>query len=159
MSMVRRMRYEPALPIGEGLDYILRVGERWPMIVLGECLYSYRIHKASLTNTNAERRLGLVREALRLACSRRGVNFAHHFPHLQGRLPIQDHRERDNGLAAHYMDSVCSLRRVGRWKEALRTGWQCLRLHPTHGHYYKAMAYALVPLWALQYLRRRASTS
>ncbi len=44
VEAVRGMRYEEALRIGQGFDYILRVGEQYPMMVLGECLYSYRVH-------------------------------------------------------------------------------------------------------------------
>src|SRR5262249_46667806 len=43
MSLVGHIRYEASLPIVETFDYILRVGEQYPMIVLGECLYGYRI--------------------------------------------------------------------------------------------------------------------
>ena len=49
MSLVGELRYDASLQVGETWDYILRVGEQHPMIVLGECLYGYRILPSSLS--------------------------------------------------------------------------------------------------------------
>ena len=46
--MIRDMRYDASLPFVEALDYILRIGESHPMIVLGDCLYGYRMHPSPL---------------------------------------------------------------------------------------------------------------
>jgi len=53
MSFVGHMRFEPSLTVAETYDYILRIGEVHPMIVLGECLYAYRILPNSLTRRGA----------------------------------------------------------------------------------------------------------
>jgi len=67
LSIVMDMRYEPSLKVGAGFDYILRVGELHPMMVLGECLYSYRIHSSSTTRLDADRRKKMIRKVLRLS--------------------------------------------------------------------------------------------
>jgi glycosyltransferase involved in cell wall biosynthesis len=154
-SMVHKLRYSPELLLGEGFDYIMRVGEQFPMMVVGECLYSYRIHRNSITRRDPEKRAKLVLEAVRRAFERRGLD----------QTPLQElakngwqisNRDSDNNIAAHFMDSVCSLRKAGRRREALLAGLECARMHPTSPHYYKAMVYSVVPLWLVRHLRRSA---
>ena len=146
MSMVRDCGYSPDLIIVEGLDYILRVGERWPLSVLGETLYSYRIHFASLTRSDPARRDELLRKALKRACDRRGVDFEKRFPPRQARG--WRNSDRDNNIAVTFIESVCGQRAVGRLLAPLRTGIQCAALHPLDPAYYKALAYALMP-WSM----------
>jgi glycosyltransferase involved in cell wall biosynthesis len=152
MSLVRHVRYNPTLLLGEGLDYILRIGEQFPMMVVGECLYSYRIHDTSITKKHSQQRNELVKEVFKLAAFRRGVD-------LQAILPRsiepswKGNRNADNNLASHFMSSVCDLRKKNRYIQALQTGLHCFWLHPTDFHYAKALIYALVPLWLVRHLR------
>jgi glycosyltransferase involved in cell wall biosynthesis len=148
ISALAGMRYETDLPVVEGFDYILRVGEKHPLLVLGECLYSYRIHSQSVTKRDPAKRDRLVREVLKRACARRGIDFASRFPR-SGR------KERaDNNLAADFMESVLDQRRAGKRLSAVRTGIQCSRLRPLDLHYQKALIYSLVPWSLISYLRK-----
>jgi hypothetical protein len=151
-SAVKDARFDSQLPIVEGYDYILRVGEEYPMVVLGECLYCYRIHCESVTKRDPDRRDQLYREVLRRACDRRGLQFAALFPE---RVSRNDNRHRDNGLATDFIESVVDLRKAGRIPEAIRTGLSCACLHPFDPHYYKALLYAVTP----QPIRRRLRPS
>jgi len=146
VEIVRGMEYEPALRVGQGYDYILRIGEQHPMIVLGECLYSYRVSPGSNTRTGVARRQEFVRRVLERAASRRNRSV----PDLSA-----PRGARDNNLAAHFMESVVDLRAAGRWWAAVVTGLHCIRLGPVDPHYYKAFAYALMPAG----LRRRLRPS
>ena len=83
MSMIRNMRYDSSLPFVEAFDYILRVGESHPMMVLGDCLYGYRMHPNSLTQSDPHRRDRMVTKMLERACERRGQSYSRTF--LQGR--------------------------------------------------------------------------
>lgn len=142
-SLVHDLRYATDLQIGEGLDYILRVGERHPLLVVGECLYGYRIHSQSLTKRDPERRELLVREALRRACVRRGLDYSQHFG--QSSRKRSGARDFDNNLASNFMESVVDLRNARRYIEAFKTGLACASLQPRDPHYYKALLYALIP--------------
>jgi hypothetical protein len=155
-SMVREFRYSPELRIGEGLDYILRIGERYPMLVLGECLYSYRVHRQSLTKRDPALRLSLVEEALRRARQRRGQE-AGVAMEQQGRRGRNC--ARDNNLAAHFIDSVWSQKQHGRVGGALWTGLQCAALHPNDRHYWKALVYATLPRPMMQRIRSRRAAA
>lgn len=151
MSLIGHLRFEPSLQVAETYDYILRIGEEHPMIVLGECLYAYRILPNSLTRRAPAWRKRFESEAFRRACERRGLRFE---PECEDR----GHRSRnsllDNNIAAHFIRSVLDLRRSNHRLSALRTGWQCASLHPADPHYYKALAYALIPPGVTSRLRR-----
>jgi glycosyltransferase involved in cell wall biosynthesis len=154
MSLVGGLRYEVSLPIAETFDYILRVGERHPMIVLGECLYGYRVLPTSLTRRDAFRREQLVTDALRRACARRGIPYDQAFPQEARRGPRSQNSFMDNNLAAHFVHSVIDQCRAGRRWGAFQTGWDCVRLHPLDPHYYKALVYALASPHVVAYVRR-----
>lgn len=150
LSMVRNMRYEPNLKVAQGLDYILRVGELYPMMVLGECLYSYRIHSFSNTRQNLTRRQLMVREVLRRAFERRGFS-------PLGVAAEARHRERKTGIIPHFMESVLDQRRASQSWQALKTALVCLQLHPYDPYYYKPLVYSLAPLALIKaYHRRKA---
>ena len=151
MSLIGEMRYEPSLRIGAAYDYILRIGERHPMVVLGECLYSYRVHSEAVTRQDPSRRQAFVGEVYRRACQRRGIEPAGDSP---PRRPVRSrHAQRDNNLPAHFMESVLDLRRSGHRGEAIRSGLACASLHPLDPHYHKALAYALAPKPLIEWLR------
>jgi glycosyltransferase involved in cell wall biosynthesis len=150
MSLVGDMRFEPSLQVAETYDYILRIGELYPMTVLGECLYAYRILPNSLTRRAPTWRKQFEVEAFRRACERRGLRFQ---PECGDSSNRSHNSLLDNNIAAHFMRSVLDLRRSNR-RLALRTGWQCACLHPADPHYYKAIAYALMPPSVTSRLRR-----
>ena len=153
VSLVQKFCYEPALQYGEGLDYILRVGEHHPMLVLGECLYSYRIHLSSLMAQNELQRKQMIRSVLERACERRGLNPHDYLPVNSERISRFQHRERETHIVPHFMESVLDLRRADRNTEALKTAFACLRLHPCDPYYYKPLAYFLAPLALIKYYR------
>lgn len=156
MALVGDLRYEPSLQVAETFDYILRVGERHPMIVLGECLYGYRILPNSLTRRAPSWREQFVTDALRRACERRGQTLESTCPDRLASERRSHNSRSDNNIAAHFMNSVIDQRQAANRLAALKTGLDCARLHPFDLHYYKALIYALVPLGLLTHLRRTA---
>ncbi len=152
VSAIRGEEFVPELTIGEGVDFAFRIGERLPLSVIGECLYSYRIHAGSLTATDWQRREGMIQDVYRRACRRRGWD-----PGEEPRPSRADrprNRDLDNNLAAHFMESAVDSRRRGEVAEALRTGLTCARMHPLDPYYYRALAYALLPQAFVGSLRR-----
>jgi glycosyltransferase involved in cell wall biosynthesis len=143
MSLVGDLRYDPFLPLGEGLDYILRVGEEHPMMVLGDCLYGYRVLQNSLTRIDPMRRDDLVIEAVKRAYKRRGIDYKENFSAERALDRHSIHSRRDNNIAAHFINSTLCQYRTGHHWAALRTGLECVRLHPLDFHYYKALIYAI----------------
>jgi len=155
ISMVRNMRYEPSLRVGQGLDYILRVGEQYPIMVLNECFYSYRIHFKSNTRQDRIRREKKERDVVHRALQRRGLDVNEYFHPKLVSSAVALHRGQETGVVPHFMESVLDLRRADRDWEALKTAFACLRLHPCEPYYYKPLAYFLAPLALVRYYRSR----
>ena len=150
VSAVRGLRYDVGLVLNEGLDYILQVGEAHPIATLGECLYAYRVNPGSITRRRFDERATSLDRVRRRAHARRGLA-----PPPQAAPPGPPRaRDRDNNLAAFFIDSALDLRRLGRRADALRTGIACSRLHPADPHYHKALAYSLAPAPLVRRLSR-----
>jgi glycosyltransferase involved in cell wall biosynthesis len=155
MSMIRNMRYDSSLPFVEAYDYILRMGESHPMMVVGDCLYGYRMHPTSLTQSDPHRRDRMVTTMLELACERRGQAYSRTFPQGRQKRYRSSNSLVDNDIASVFVMSVLSQRQTSRRWGAVKTGLQCARLHPFDLYYYKALVYAVVPSRLLRLIRGR----
>ena len=153
MSLIGNMRYDASLPFVEAVDYILRIGESHPMIVLGDCLYGYRMHSSSLTQSDPHRRDQMVSTMLKRASDRRGQAYDVAFPEGRQRKYRSKNSLRDNDIASLFVSSVVSQRQANRRRGAVRTGLQCARLHPFDPYYYKALVSAVVPAGLLRIIR------
>jgi len=153
VSLVKNIRYDQSLRVGQGWDYILRVGEQYPMIVLNECLYSYRYHDDSNTRQDQVRREKKIRDVVNKACQRRGIDISKVLPLKETPATKLLYRGKEYGIVPHFMESVLDLRCAGRNWQALRTALICLSLHPLDPHYYKPLAYFLAPVSLIRYYR------
>ncbi len=148
MSMVRGIEYAPDLRLAQGVDYILRVGERFPLLVLGECLYSYRVHNESITASKIEQRAGLTAEAFARARQRRGGTYTDEERAATHRRLVD--RGVDNNVVSHYCTSVADLVRIGRRREAIGVGLFSLRRGLMNPYNAKPIVYALMPSAIIQ---------
>ena len=157
MSTVRNIRYDPSLRFTQGVDYILRIGESHPMIVLGESLYGSRMDPNSLTRSDPHRREREITRMLEQVSQRRGQSYRGTFPQRRHRKYRSHNSLIDNDIAGVFVVSVLSQRKTrNRWG-AVRTGLQCARLHPFDPYYYKALVYAVIPTRVLRFIRRARS--
>ncbi len=154
MAMVSDIRFEPRLRVAEDLDYVLQVGERYPVLVMGECLYSYRISIDSSSRVDPSRNRVMEQRAVERACRRRGLDPARYVLRQERSSPRFAHRHRE-AVVPHFMESVLDLRRAGRAAEAMRTAMFCLRLHPLDPYYYKPLAYLVAPFGIIERYRHR----
>ncbi|GAH61760.1 unnamed protein product [marine sediment metagenome] len=154
-AMVSKICYEPTLKIGQGYDHILRVGERYPMMVLGECLYSVRYHYDSTTRRDWILRRKMLKEVWERAYQRRGLDMNEHYSPKPRQVATLLYRKQEHGIVPHFMQSVLDLRRAGQFGQAMNTAFACLRLHPCDPYYYKPLAYLVVPMVAIQCYRSR----
>jgi hypothetical protein len=153
MSIIGNMRYDSSLPFVEAYDYILRMGESYPMIVLGDCLYGYRMHPNSLTQSDPHRRDRMVTSMRERAYERRGQSYSGTLPQVRHRKYRSSNSLRDNDIASVFVVSVLSQRQTNHRWGAVNTGLQCARLHLFDPYYYKALVYALVPARLLRFIR------
>lgn len=143
LSLVRSISYAEDLPIVEGHDYILRLGERFPLMVLAECLYRYRIHPSSVTKVNPARRNLLVQQVHERMCERRGKAHSRLLRRPAHSRPPSS--EADNDLVSHFTASVSDQVAAGMRVAALRTGLASWRLNPRAPYYAKPLLYACIP--------------
>ncbi|MBL7645460.1 MAG: glycosyltransferase [Candidatus Hydrogenedentes bacterium] len=149
----RELGFDEELRGTEGYDFILRLGERYPLCVIPDVLYGYRIHDDSITRSDPVKRHHLMIKTLSKACQRRGLVFENQFPILSisGRATIF----ADNGLHAHFMQSVLSLREKGNLLAAWKTALASIAFQPRHIRYYRPLAGAALPWWLIRRLRRQ----
>lgn len=153
-EIARQYPFAEDLPVVEGLDHILRIGEHHPMRVVGECLYSYRIHPRQVTRKSPVDRERLVAEVGRRACMRRGIPFEEN-PAGRAGDKVSSNDLKENYIASHFISSVLDLRRARLRLEALKTGLYCSRLHPLDPVYHKALVYAVAPGPLIPFMRRK----
>lgn len=151
LSMVREISYAEDLRVAQGVDYILRIGERYPLLVLGECLYSYRVHGRSVTLSNVDRRARMHAEVIARARQRRGQPYSP--ADRDGVFRRIMSRGSDNNLVSHFCTSVADLVRLGRRSEALQVGLASWRMKWWRLYYAKPLVYALLPAGAIQLYR------
>lgn len=156
MDVATEFQYDPDFRIGQGLDFVLRVGERYPLRRVGACLYTYRIVGNSATRKSVAKRSQFINRVLAKAYTRRGLPVAGHL--------LKDIDESsikltpsllDNNIAAHFIDSVIDLRTANKQLKAIVVACFCAKLQPFSLHYYKALVYSIVPKSLIQYIRRR----
>lgn len=150
------LRYEPRLTVVDGHDFILQVGEHTQMMVLGDCLLSYRIHASMITQREGSRVAELTAEVVRRARIRRGYKPSK----CHSKKPDICEDRKLRSLVAHFMESVVNLKEAGRRWQAIRTAICCWSLNPMKPYYYRPLAYAFTPIRMIQYYRRwKARTS
>ncbi len=154
VKLVAGEQYREDVRIGQGLDYILRVGEKHAVMVCGRCLYSYRVNRASVTRRDPAVRDKYVREVVTAACERRGVPLEQGPEFLRGARSAQTSSDPENNLAGHFVQSVVDQKRAGELWRAIQTGFQCSALYPLRMAYHKALVLSLVPVFAYPVLRR-----
>ena len=153
-ASVEGMAFDPRWRVCQGLDFVMRLGERAPLRVLGECRYAYRVGFAGATRGDAVRRLDFQARVLREAAERRGLTedeAAAKFPRpgepggpaATGR-GLSRH-QLENGLPTSFVRSVRALRDAGRPMAALANALRCARLHPIDPDYHKPLVHALLP--------------
>lgn len=154
VSMVSDIRFESTLKVAEDVDYILRIGERFPTMMLGEYLYSYRVRLNSSSRLDPTYNLLMVQKVVERACKRRGMDTGYYIHRFKPVSSQFQHRYQE-AVVPHFMESVLDLRRASRQWESLKTAVTCLRFHPLDPYYYKPLCYFLAPMELIRYYRSR----
>jgi glycosyltransferase involved in cell wall biosynthesis len=152
LGLTRSIRFEESLLLGAAWDHILRIGERYPMLVLPACLYSYRVHAQAATRQNAGRNQVMSRKVIERALQRRGGRSE--FGEMEA-APRNGRELLERGLVTHFIESVLDLRRAGESDKAFYTAMRCIRLRPFDLSFYKPLLFSLTPLQVVSVYRSR----
>jgi glycosyltransferase involved in cell wall biosynthesis len=109
--------FEPA----EDFDMLLRLGEVGTLANLPEFLYAYRMHPQQVTVRRYERQQSAMREALTLACARRGIAVSKFGPFIDPR--------HERPWQVHIVWAECATR-AGFRRAAVKHAWRALGLRP-----------------------------
>lgn len=144
-SVAKETFFNPDLKIGQGIDFIYRVAERYPMRVVGEPLYNYRFNLSSVTKTNQDKKIQYVTKVMNLARERRGDAPVSYETILseqgQGRL------SSDNNLSGHFTESAYQLVKSGKRFEAIQVALFSAGYFYRGTRFLKPLAYAFSPVW------------
>jgi glycosyltransferase involved in cell wall biosynthesis len=149
---VQDIRFDEELRIGQGVDYVLKVGERHFVMLVPECLYTYRINYNSTIRKDPDKNVRFVRMVIEKAHRRRGLNTAN-LVLKSGREYRTSRRARDNHIVDHTTESVIDLKRSGRVFDAWQVGWICFKLCPFDFYYHKPLVFCLLPVWLIDACR------
>lgn len=156
LSMVRGLRFDPELLVGQGMDYMLQVGEKYPVAVLGDCLYAYRVHTRSQTRgtpgdqarARQERNNRYLRLVRAKAHERRGLPPPVDYAPAYSPIPV-----------GHLVECAIDRRLEGRRVAALGVAVDGIRAFGVNTLTLKPLAFALAPTSRLRARRRPSGPS
>ena len=144
-DIAKKTLFNPDLKIGQGIDFIYRIAEQYPIRVVGQALYWYRFNEASVTKKNQEKKILYLTEVMNLARKRRGEE-----PVTYDTILAQQGAGRkaaDNNLSGHFTESVYTLIESGRRWQAIVVACYSLRFLGDGLRFGKPLLYAVTPLW------------
>ncbi|TCK07535.1 glycosyltransferase family 2 protein [Marinobacterium mangrovicola] len=142
--VVSEVRFDRTLRIGQGLDFILRVGEKYNISVIENVLYNYRVHPSSITRMKRKKRNTMISKIKLEAYERRKVN---------SKIPIINYphansdSDKYNNLYVHFIESVRYLLQRRKIKNAFCVSFKSIRYgNFVMINYYKPLAIAIINL-------------
>lgn len=144
MSLLKDIRIDPELRIGEGFDLMMRVGEQHPMMVIDGCWYSHRLNPNSLTHQDSQWNIEQVNLATQKACARRHLDYQKYKVAVPRRRRFFKHRDQDT-VVSYAVVSVRQLKQVRNYKGALNTALRSAWMHPLDPIYYKPLLLLVTP--------------
>lgn len=151
-SMVKNYLFDTELRVGSGVDYVFRIGEQFPISVIGECLYTHRVNTDSITHQDPAFNVKKINQVIKKACLRRGLDSKNHELPYTPKKKFFKHRTIDT-ILPYAMESVVQQRQYRTWLGAFNTALFCVRLHPLDYLYYKPSIYCFIPLSLIQRYR------
>lgn len=152
-SFTKSLYFDNELKIGQGVDYVWRVGEIYPIAVLEECLYSHRVNYQSITHKNHEVNYQKINSVIEKACLRRGLNFDKFRIKCPPAL-LKKKRGMDS-ILPYAIESVVSLKRRGLYFDAIKTAFLCIWFHPFDYMFYKPFIFAFTPHGLIRFYRKK----
>ncbi len=141
-ELTNLLRFDPELRIGQGIDFVLRVGELYPVSRLNQCLYTYRINYQSTVRRNPNNNIKWVNKVIKKTCARRGLDYAPHCLY-ESTVRGKHSRSKQNHIVPHCMESVVDLKINGQLYKAIQTGIACFKIAPADPIFYKPLLYSI----------------
>lgn len=147
------LKFDSDFRIGQGVDFIFRVGERHRIRCLAEPIYNYRYNKDSVTKSNSDKKLDYIWKVFNSAKQRRGESELSFDEILK--IVGNKRMSSDNNLSGHFSESVYQLSKKGRRLEALRVGFVSLKYLKRGMRFIKPAVYAVLPVYIVDHIKKR----
>jgi glycosyltransferase involved in cell wall biosynthesis len=151
-ALTKNIKFDEELRIGQGIDYVLKVGERYLIEKIGCCKYSYRINYDSTTRKHKDNYLWIQR-VLEKAYLRRGFDISCLAADIKNKNKSESGMNYD--IVPHCMNSVVDLKKARRLGEAISVALSSAILEPRSLLFYKPLLYALLPSSVISAYRLR----
>ena len=140
--------FDQDLEVGQGVDLVLRIGERHGLVVLGEPLYHYRVDPRSNTRRDPARTQYYSRQVILKAATRRGVAVPEHPRQRRTRpWPVGD-----------ALNAVLDARLLDGRRASLRSLVQIVSVFGIRWSVWKALVYAFAPMQVIIRIRPDANS-
>ena len=154
-KMTETFRFDKEMWLIEGVDFVIRIGEKYPVSVIADCLYSHRVNYESITHTRADKISEAVEKFKYKMSLRRGERTVAVKKRLgKNGINVFRHRRYDT-ILPYAMVSIVEQRRSGNWQVAINTALVCIQLHPLDPLYYKPFVYCFIPVAIIDYYREK----
>lgn len=148
----KSFKFNTILRMGQGIDFVLRVGEVHPAKVIPDILYCYRFHYASITKSKHDIKVASLYKIDCDARKRRNLrplSEKEFYALFKGYL-----EDKNNNLDGHFSDSAYLSVQNGKRKEALKTAFLSARYARRGGlRYFKPLIYTLSPKFFCNFFR------
>lgn len=145
-EMVLKHLFDEDMWLIEGVDYVIRIGELYPMVVIPDCLYSHRVNYLSITHTRGDKISEATEKLKSKIALRRGIQSEHKKNKKQKKMSVFFRHRSFDTILPYAMKSVIQQRLCGRWNQALKTAITCAVMHPFDWYYYKPIVYSIIPI-------------
>ena len=137
----------------EGIDFVIRIGENFPIAVVADCLYSHRVNYGSVTHSQADKIFAATEKFKTKMVQRRGGCALSSKQRSAKRTKSTFKHRRFDTVLPYAMSSVVEQRLCGNWRLAIETAKICLGMHPLDWLYYKPLVYCFAPLCLINIYR------
>lgn len=145
-GMTKDVIFDTDFKIGSGVDYVFKIGECYPVKVIGECLYGHRVNSKSITNQEPLNNHEKIQKVIEKACVRRNIRYE------ESNCPLKS-RKGYHPLLIYFMKSVYTQKAKRMYLSALRQSFVCVSINPLNIRYYKPMLYSILPLFVINFYR------
>ena len=151
LDLAKFYKFNPEYKIGQCLDFIFRVGEEHPILVLEDILYSYRFNLNSNTKSNHTKKEEYLLRIFNSAKERRKEK--HITPsELNAKLGSR-RRSKDNNLSGHFSESIFQQIQKGNRIKTFSLCWFAVKNINLNRNFVKSIVYPFLPLKLIVFLK------
>jgi len=153
LDLAKSYRFNPEYKIGQCLDFIFRIGEKHPILVLEDILYSYRFNLNSNTKINYKRKEEYLLRIFNSAKDRR--NEKRITPSELAEKLGSRRRSKDNNLSGHFSESIFQQIKNGNRFKTFNLCWFAIKNINLNKNFAKSIVYPFLPLSVIVFLKSR----